>query len=518
MGRLQINNVSNTTVARRNFFVRPPEPPAEYLMADPLNSIFIGFTSIFNVPFFWTYERLANPHITVSGITGAGKSYFVKTFITRAAYVWKTNAIIIDWAGEYKKWVKQTGGNVIALGKGSSINLLDLAGMKPLDRIKQVMRSLEILTDIGQYPEQKRLTELAIEEAYRRADFNLEVKEQKDRLGKPLKPPTLKDVVKVLEEMSKKGTYEFPAELENAIYRLKKFTRPGEDFFARESTLDLGKLTTSGLVDIDLSGLPDETFRALAALTILQFIKEKMRASGWARKKGIRLIVVLDEAWKVAKEENSDAVMIVREGRKYNFALIVASQNPTDISDAIFSNAGTTVIFRTKYEKHLNYLQNTLGFSDYMREQITKFSVGQCLINQVSSKATPYSESFIIKRVLGVEPVYEYFLELKSLGDEYMARTISIEKESLRRRLRMYGLSETHIENISKLFDQKDKHMDIVSFVILLERYGLARRNITNLLKDLGLDDSTIINIYTKADYKKMNIGPREITQVILEE
>ena len=48
---------------------------------------------------------------------------------------------------------------------------------------------------------------------------------------------------------------------------------------------------------------------------------EKMRAMGWAKEKGLRLIVVLDEAWKIAKDDNSDAVMIVREGRKYNFGI-----------------------------------------------------------------------------------------------------------------------------------------------------------------------------------------------------
>ena len=228
--------------------------------------------------------------------------------------------------------------------------------------------------------------------------------------------------------------------------------------------------------------------------------------------------MVLDEAWKIAKEENSDAVMIVREGRKYNFALIVASQNPTDISEAIFSNAGTTIIFRTKYEKYLNYLQNTLNFSDYIRDHIAKFGVGQCVVNQISAKATAFSETFIIDKVIGIEPVFEYLLEFKTLGGDYMAKTVSMDKEMFRQRLRLYGLSEEHIENISKLFEEKNRHMDVVSFVILLERYGLARRNITNLLKDINLDDSTIIDIFTKADYKKMNIGSKEITQVILEE
>ena len=124
------------------------------------------------MPFHWTYENVTNPHIAVIGITGSGKSYFVKTFLTRCSFVWNSNALILDWAGEYRSWVKQAGGKIVGLGKGSYLNLLDLAGMRPIDRIKQISRSLEILTDLAQYPEQKRLTEQAIEEAYVSKDLD----------------------------------------------------------------------------------------------------------------------------------------------------------------------------------------------------------------------------------------------------------------------------------------------------------------------------------------------------------
>ena len=91
------------------------------------------------MPFTWTFASLTNPHIAVVGITGAGKSFFVKTFLMRASFVWKTNAIIIDWAGEYRAWVKESGGIVVGLGKGDYLNIMDLSGMKPLDRSKQIM-------------------------------------------------------------------------------------------------------------------------------------------------------------------------------------------------------------------------------------------------------------------------------------------------------------------------------------------------------------------------------------------
>jgi DNA helicase HerA-like ATPase len=523
-GKIKLTKVANRDIARRDILVHPPEPPMNVLFSDPTDSIYVGRTKVFNIPFYWSYENVANPHIAVVGITGSGKSYFVKTFLLRASYIWKTNALIIDWAGEYKNWVRETRGKIVSLGAGSYLNLLDLGGMKPYDRIKQVMRTLELLTDINNYPEQKRLTEQAIEKTYIESKFRMDSREQKDELGKPLSPPTLKDVVRVLNEQASMGTYEFPAELENAIYRLRHFTKSGEDFFAQRSTVSLDEIVSSGLVDMDLSGLPDETSRALAALTLLQFIKEKMRLTGWAEAKGVRLMIVLDEAWKVAKEENSDAVMIVREGRKYNFGMIIASQNPTDISEAIFSNVGTTFILKVKFERFLDYIQGTLNFSDYMREEISRLGVGQCAVNLSLTLPTPYPSTFLIQKIEGEEPSKEYFLDMDAvLTDEQkrdvsVARSVSFMREDFRRKLRQYGLSEERIENLSQMFDRSNRHMDVVSFVVLLERYGIARRNIGDFLKDAGIDDMTIINIFGNVDRKKSGSGSREITQVVLED
>ncbi len=517
-GKLQISHVSNTEVAKRNILIMPPEPPLDYLFNDPGNSVFIGQTKIFNVPFYWDPETIANPHIAVVGVTGSGKSYFIKTFLLRASYVWNTNAVILDWSGEYKDWVQESNGKIVSLGKGSYINLLDTGGMRPYDRIKQVMRSLGILTDINNYPEQKRLTEQFIEKAYIQNKFKLDRIEQKNELGKPVKPPTLKDVVLLLEKYSKTGSYQFPAELENAIYRLNKLTKPGEDFFARQSTVKLEKLVSSGLVDIDLSGLPDEHFRALASLTILQFIKEKMRQRGFRNKKGLDLIVVLDEAWKIAQDENSDAVMLIREGRKYNFGLIVASQNPTDISETILSNSGTTFMFRTSFLKYLNYLQSAIHFSDFMKDEISRLNVGQCAINMMLSTTTDYPSTFLLKRVVGEEPSKDYYLDLldlisKNMEAKYVGGSVSIEKEKLRKRLLQYGLNEVKIEEISKMFDKNNRHLNVVQFVLKLQNYGVIRDNISDLLKEMGVDDTTIINIFNAVD-EAMSGSPGDVDDV----
>ena len=100
-----------------------------------------------------------------------------------------------------------------------------------------------------------------------------------------------------------------------------------------------------------------------------------------------------------------------------------------------------------------------------------------------------------------------------------MGKSVVFLKEELRRRMRQYGLSEERIEELSRTFEKFNKHIDAISFVIMVERFGLDRRGITEFLKDVGIDDITIINIFCKDDLKKTELtGSREISNVILED
>ncbi len=496
MSILKLQNLMSNDIAKRSFLSRPPEPPASILVGDVLKSIYIGTTKVFQVPFSWSFTNLTNPHIAIVGITGSGKSYFVKTFLIRASYVWNSNAVIIDWAGEYKAWVKQSGGKVIALGKGDYLNIMDLSGMKPLHRVKQIMTSFEILTDISQFAEQRRLTSEAIEQAYTNLGFVVSEPPEKGK-----ESPTLKDVIALLEEKLQDGTYEYPAELENTIYRLRQFAREGEDFFARKSTIDLGKLSESGLVDIDLSGLPDEKFRGLASLFILQTLKEKMRFEGWSESKGLKTLVVLDEAWKIASDDRSDAITIVREGRKYQFGLIVASQNPTDINEAIFSNVGTTFMLRIKFEKFLNYLQGSLNFSQFIRSEISKFGVGQAAVDMAFQTAMRFPDIFVLEKIRGEEPLYVYTLDISDvltqseLSAGLIQKDYQFEGDELKNKFINYNISSDVINAVFADLDSKARNSKMLDFVSLLRSNGVSGQDIVSFMKSLSIEDMLISRI-----------------------
>jgi DNA helicase HerA-like ATPase len=475
---LRFTEASNRALGERMIVAHPPEPPPELLMNDPLDSIYIGRTKVMKVPFYWTYEKLTNPHIAIVGVTGAGKSYLVKTFLTRAALVWRTNALILDWAGEYVDWVEQAGGKVVELGGKNTLNLMDLGGNSPLNRTRQIMRTLEILFETKGRDDERRVLEESIEEAYLDKGFSLHSKKQK------LEPPTLKDVHKILLKKAKGAESVWVKEyILNAAKMVGRFTKEGMDFLAKPSSLELEKLTSSGLVNIVLKKLPDEDFRVLTALSILQYLKERMREEEWSASKGLKLYVVLDEAWKIALDDRSDAIMIVREGRKYKFGLIVASQNPTDINEAIFSNVGTTFILNLKFQRFKDYVRGSLKYSDFVAEAIDKFGVGNAAVNLMFSAKTDFPRTFLLDKVHGEDPMEDVMIS--AAGEE-----LRFDRNELGRKLSYEGI-EPELDALLK-----DNSMTAAEMVRWLESKSIPRSKVVGILNYLGFKMETIRMIF----------------------
>jgi len=98
----------------------------------------------------------------------------------------------------------------------------------------------------------------------------------------------------------------------------------------------------------------------------------------------------------------------------------------------------------------------------------------------------------------------------------FMAKTLFFSKEELGSRLRMFRLEETKVAEINGVFDKNNRHIDVISFVIMMERYGVSRADMSSFLHDIGVDESMLINIFSKADFVRLGMGNREITQVVL--
>ena len=478
----------------RHFLLRPPEPPPQALVSSPSQSIYVGKTKFLRVPFFWDPSKLVNPHLCVCGITGSGKSYFVKTFITRARLALGTSALILDWAGEYADWVRSAGGKVVSFGE-QGLNLLDLGGASPHERARQVVESLEILTDLQSFPRQRRLTEEAIGKAYAARGFSLQ------RRGFPAgkRLPTLEDVHRILQKSARHD-----AESAEAAHRIRNLLLSSNKSFT-VSTIRLGELL-SGLVCVDLHSLPTESLRSMAGLTILQFVKEKMRAEDYQKYGGIRLFVVADEAWKIAADERSDLVSIVREGRKYGFGLIVASQNPTDVHKSIFANAGTTFAFRLTLSSEREYIRSSLSYSDFFEQQSHSLSVGQALVHLEFSSPQPCPGTFMLSRVDGEE-----LLAVFSIWGGGMK--IELEKGELRSRLVTFGLSDKQVSLALSEFERGNYSLSAAQFISILEKFGYGKAAAVSLLRELGAGEKELLSVFSASE--KNQVGARTKSAIL---
>lgn len=476
-GVLSVQRVLSGELASRDFMVRPPEPSPQLLVSNPSESVYIGKTGMLHVPFFWNPRKLVNPHLCVVGITGSGKSYFVKTFVTRASIVLGAHALILDWAGEYADWVRAAGGQVLQFGE-QGINLLDTGGATPHARTRQVMESLEILTDISSFPPQRRLTEEAIEKAYLHKGFSLH------KAAPKKKPPTLEDVHRLLAKKSHRNS-----DSAEAAHRIKSLLLSSGKSFS-QSTIPLEKLL-SGLVCVDLHSLPQESLRSLAGLAILQFVKEKMRSSQYeAASSRPRLFVVCDEAWKIASDARSDVVSIVREGRKYGFSLIVASQNPTDVHSSIFANAGTVLAFRLTLSSERDFLRSSLSYSDFFEARSHSLTVGAALVHLETAQPASFPRTFLLSKVDGEEPLVS--LRIRGGGMD-----LEFEKGELGRRLLSFGLSDRQAAATLAEFERSSFSLSAQKLVHLLMRFGHSRASVISLLRSLGAKEKDLLELFS---------------------
>ncbi|MFA5105691.1 MAG: ATP-binding protein [Candidatus Micrarchaeia archaeon] len=488
----------------RAFFSQADQPSAARLMSRPSESIYIGRTDTFDVPFFWDFKPIANPHIVVVGMSGSGKSYLVKTIVTRASLAWDANCVILDWTGEYAPWVKANSGTVVSLGSGDSINILEFSGMKTSMKIGEVMESLSVLTDIDSSPMQKLVTRQAIESAYKSCGLSPD-----STPGKDSRFPTLSGALLEIEKQAKSSDAQERREAKLAYARLLDICSASFDSYGTKTSFSMSGLGSMGLVCIDLHALPTDQIKSMAGLAILQSLRQKMRSVEFSEKPGLALLIVVDEAWKIAQDDKSDLVTIIREGRKYSFGVIVASQSALDISKSILINAGTSFVFRAINSDERDYIQGAFNFPPLISNRIASLPVGSCAVHlSFSGRAGRDSGSFIVKHVEGEEK--EGIITIGCGGMEF-----DFDSGVLSKRLIESGLTQNQSESIVREAEASPgSQVSIVHILALMEKWGYGRQSMLALLRNLGLGEENIATSMIALD--KMHHAASNTTASVL--
>jgi hypothetical protein len=160
----------------------------------------------------------------------------------------------------------------------------------------------------------------------------------------------------------------------NVVARL----RPLSDFglFTDDPGQTFADLLRRGLV-LDIHNLMEQVQIAAGAFVLRKVYREMFR---WGQTGELRLAVVLDEAHRLARDVTLPKIM--KEGRKYGVAVVVASQGVDDFHKDVLSNAGTKVAFRCNYPQSrtvAGFLRGRDGQD--MSAALEQLAVGQAYVS-----------------------------------------------------------------------------------------------------------------------------------------
>jgi hypothetical protein len=360
--------------------------------------------------------------------------------------------LTIDWNDEYRDLTEFLSGRILSFGKDFKINIMDVySSPAGISNIIELMDGM-IELDQGQKSAlHGHLLELFGED----------------------KPKNLRTLTSQI-----KG--------KDALLSSKLLQLAENPFFAEKTEFDMGQ-ALNGIYSINLATLRDSSQRGQLVKFILKLVIDcmhRMEIGGTTQR-----ILVLDEAWRLLK--NSDEVgTLYREGRKYGISVISATQLASDINNEIMANVGCLAIFRLQNEKDYGILENAGIIEQQTKGILSSLGTGSCMLCLAYKGSQGSPCKFYIEKVSGME-----FGKLHLIGEKmrcqisqkrFIEVTNSLNSVTLKERILSFSL-------------QNGKNLEICSFIRFLAEIGLDRASIVCYLRQLGVDDLTIVNSYESA-------------------
>jgi hypothetical protein len=264
--------------------------PGAYIGRDACGGAFLFDT--------WAaYEAglISGPNMLVVGQLGKGKSAFLKTYIARQ-YVFGRQAWVLDPKGEYGPLAAALDGTVIGLVPGGSVRL------NPIDSRMGWEAQLSLLRSVAAAALGRKLT--PEEDAGLRVALRV--------VCKGSNQPTLPQVVEALLHPSAAMTAELvmePAEFAEATRQLALALQRLCDGDLRgmfDGPTSAGLDLDAPLVVLDLSAVQDSAALGIlmtcAAAWLQGVVLERKRVAEAGGEGGAKLIVVVDEAWRITAD------------------------------------------------------------------------------------------------------------------------------------------------------------------------------------------------------------------------
>lgn len=291
-------------------------------------------------------EELPNAHISITGETGSGKTQATKAILRDLMGAHGLPGLILDFKDDYSRpeYTEAEGLTVEdASFGGLPFNPLEPAvdpgsgRVNPMSHVHQIGEILKRVYRLGD--QQTFHLREAIKESYSQRGLKTTAHVPADGVGWP----TLDDVRPILAE----GGNDALLGRLSPIFDLGLFSDPGE--------ASLGDLL-DGQVVIRLSQLPgDQVKNAVAELLLLALYNHLIRLD---QPRGLRRLLVLDEAWRVTNSERLEPLM--RESRAFGLGIIVATQYPNDLTEVVSGATATRLFFSQSLADPIKSIQATL--------------------------------------------------------------------------------------------------------------------------------------------------------------
>jgi DNA phosphorothioation-dependent restriction protein DptH len=283
----------------------------------------------------WMPSTKGSPHLFIVGMPGQGKSWTTTRILCELG-VQNVPPLVLDFHGTFADdqghFVQKVHPTVMDAAAGLPFSPFECSvNGGPNSWRANAYALAEIfgyVADLGEI--QQDILYQAIRDAYLANGFG-------DEQSTPRIYPTMEEVLTRVEKQEKSR------HVANVSARCRPLFEM--DLFQPETgNSDLLTQIRKGLI-VDLHNLYLETVQLAAGAFVLQKLYKDM--FHWGLAEHIRLAVVLDEAHRLARDVTLPKLM--KEGRKFGIAVIVASQGLGDFHPDVLENAGTKVIFRTNF-------------------------------------------------------------------------------------------------------------------------------------------------------------------------